>query len=373
MRATAKFLNVMVTLIEDLKKVKDFRSPQGQRHPLWRVLLIVIWGTMAGYIGYRALGDFAKFNQKIIRKTLQLHDFAVPSYSTIRRVMTGVKPEDLNQMFNQWASQLNPKTSELDWLAIDGKSLKSTVTNFHNSSPNFVSVVSAFNLENSCCVWGTFFENKLTSEIKQVRDIVKHSPGAGRVFTLDALHCQKPTVNQIVATQNHYLIALKKNQKTLYNSLVEVSQTQATQSFFSQKDSSHGRQLIRETSVFDLSYWSNLGWAKLQSLIKVERVGNRGLKPYKHTAYYISSLLASAQVFAAQIRGHWRIENQLHWVKDVIFQEDSWSIHQFQAATNFSILRTIAINLFRFLGFLSVTEAQRWLGNRVDRLMILLE
>lgn len=190
----------MLTLIEDLKKVKDFRSPQGQRYPLWIVLLIVIWGTMAGYIGYRALGDFAKFNRENIRKTLQLHDSAVPSYATIRRVMTGVKPEDLNQMFNQWASQLSPKTAELDWLAIDGKSLKSTVTNCDNSSQNFVSVVSAFNLHNSCCVWARFFENKLTSEIKQVRDIIEHLPARRRVFTLDALHCQKPTVSQSVET-----------------------------------------------------------------------------------------------------------------------------------------------------------------------------
>jgi DDE_Tnp_1-associated len=241
MRAIAKFLNVMVTLIEDLKKIKDFRSPQGQRHPLWIVLLIVIWGTMAGYIGYRALGDFAKFNREVIRKTLKLHFCAVPSYSTIRRVMTGVKPEDLNQMFNQWASQLSSQTSELDWLAIDGKSLKSTVTNFHNSSQNFVSVVSAFNIENSCCVWGTFFENKLTSEIKQVQDIIEHLPARRQVFTLDALHCQKPTVNRSVETKNHYLIALKKHQKTLYNSLVELSETQPPQSFVSQKDFGHGR------------------------------------------------------------------------------------------------------------------------------------
>ncbi len=138
-----------------------------------------------------------------------------------------------------------------------------------NSSQNFVSVVSAFSLENSCCIWGTVFENKLTSEIKQVQDIIEHSPAPGRVFTLDALHCQKPTVNRSVETQNHYLIALKKNQKTLYKSLVELSETQSTQSFISEKDSRHGRQIIREVSVFDLSYWKNLGWAKLQTLIKV--------------------------------------------------------------------------------------------------------
>lgn len=78
-------------------------------------------------------------------------------------------------------------------------------------------------------------------------------------------------------------------------------------------------------------------------------------------------------MLAEQIQRHWRIENQLHWVKDVIFKEDDWPLSHFQAATNFSVLRTLAMNLLRFLGFFSITEAQRWLANRVDRLLILLE
>ena len=81
----------------------------------------------------------------------------------------------------------------------------------------------------------------------------------------------------------------------------------------------------------------------------------------------------NAQVFMNKIRGHWRIENQLHWVKDVIFQEDSSGIYKFQPATNLSVLKTIAMNLFRCLGFLSVTEGQRWLGDRFWRLAVLLE
>ncbi len=92
------------------------------------------------------------------------------------------------------------------------------------------------------------------------------------------------------------------------------------------------------------------GFENLRRLIKVERRGSCGDKTYEETAYYISSLTESAQVFAKIIRGHWKIENQLHWVKDVIFEEDKSEISDFQAASNWSILTTIGLNLW-FFGF----------------------
>jgi predicted transposase YbfD/YdcC len=92
------------------------------------------------------------------------------------------------------------------------------------------------------------------------------------------------------------------------------------------------------------------GFENLRRIIKVERRGSRGDKTYEETAYYISSLTESAQVFAKIIRGHWKIENQLHWVKDVIFEEDKSEISDFQAASNWSILTTIGLNLW-FFGF----------------------
>jgi predicted transposase YbfD/YdcC len=114
-------------------------------------------------------------------------------------------------------------------------------------------------------------------------------------------------------------------------------------------------------------------WANSQTFLLVKRSGTRGLKPYQGTAYYLSSRQENAEVFGHKIRGHWRIENQLHWVKDVIFQEDKSPLHQFGSVTNFSIISTIAMNLFRILGFLSVTEGRRWLCERFWRLTILLE
>ena len=110
-----------------------------------------------------------------------------------------------------------------------------------------------------------------------------------------------------------------------------------------------------------------------QCFIKVERKGNRKNKPYHQIVYYLSSSYQTAQNFSQKIQGHWGIENQLHWVKDVIFKEDSSPVHHLETAVNFSVLRTIGMNLFRLLGFLSITEARRWLGNRLWLLPILIE
>jgi len=114
-------------------------------------------------------------------------------------------------------------------------------------------------------------------------------------------------------------------------------------------------------------------WANSQRFILVKRSGTRGLKPYQETAYYLSSRQDNAKFFDRKIRGNGRIENQLHWVKDVIFQENKSPLHQFWSVTNFSILSTIAMNLFGILGFLSVTEGRRWLCERFWRLTIFLE
>ncbi|MEG4943515.1 ISAs1 family transposase [Microcoleus sp. F4-D5] len=105
--------------------------------------------------------------------------------------------------------------------------------------------------------------------------------------------------------------------------------------------------------------------------MKVERSGTRGKNDYQHLAYYICSVSQEAEVFASKILEHWLIENQLHWVKDVIFQEDSWPRHHQKAVTNISILTTIALNLYQWLGFRSVKAGQRWLGSRLDLLILI--
>ena len=284
----------------------------------------------------------------------------------------GVEWENLIEIFNQWASQLTMANNESEWLAIDGKSLRSTLEHYGRSQQNFVSMISVFCQDNGL-VWYAQIENKHQSEIHQVKEIARTSGLKKKIFTGDALHCQKQTVNLITQSGNDYLIAVKKNQPSLYKCLEHQAKTTSPLGQHITEDISHGRHITRKISVFQAPDTVQSMWANSQRFILVNRSGTRGLKPYQSTAYYLSSRQESAEVFGHKIRGHWRIENQLHWVKDVIFKEDKSPLHQFGPVTNFSILSTIAMNLFRILGFLSVTEGRRWLCERFWRLTLLLE
>jgi hypothetical protein len=153
----------MDSLIKELKKVKDFRRCQGRRHPLWLVLLIVILAAMQGYLGYRAMEDFAKANQQLILNKFKIFSKKVPSSSTIRRVIMGVDWLNLQEIFNQWSSQFSEWSELRDWVCIDGKSLSSTVDNLNNSHQNFVSFVSLYSQEYQVVLGLNRFENKHSS------------------------------------------------------------------------------------------------------------------------------------------------------------------------------------------------------------------
>lgn len=179
-------------LIQQLSLVKDFRTQDGQRHPLWLVLLLVIMGTMSGYTGYRALGDFVKRHRTALIKSLSITKQRLPSYSTIRRVMMGIDFADFAQIFNSWA-QNYVQIEECEWLAVDGKSIKGTVSDYASQYQNFVSIVSIFSAKQGMVLRLDKLDNKQTSEITTVQSLLKALDLEGVVLSLDALHCQKKT------------------------------------------------------------------------------------------------------------------------------------------------------------------------------------
>ena len=340
----------MSSLISFLKQVKDWRNSSGQRYPLWWILLIVILGLMTGCLSYRDLAAFGKNHHCQLIKMTKISKMKAPSYSTIRRVMMGVENDNLIQVFNQWAVQLasNPNDSEFfKYLSIDGKSIKSTLTDPYGNKQNFASIVSWFSQETGLVLALEKLENKKTSEVHCVQDMVKTTPLSNHVLTLDAVHCQKQTVQTIHQSNNDYLIAVKRNQPKLYNTLEKMAQTTVPFTRNSRTEAGHGRKVTRQVSVFEVPEAMRKMWFGSQHFIKVERKGDRPNKPYHQIVYYLSSCYQNAKDFSEKIQGHWGIENQLHWVKDVIFKEDSSPLHHLESAVNFSILRTIGMNLFR--------------------------
>jgi predicted transposase YbfD/YdcC len=110
----------------------------------------------------------------------------------------------------------------------------------------------------------------------------------------------------------------------------------------------------------------------LARLVKVERLGTRAGKPYEQIAYYISSLSLNAAQFAQGIRGHWGIENRLHWIKDVVFEEDTSKIRLGNAPANLSMIRNLAIAILRYNGYSSITRAVRMIGHNLERIFLLI-
>lgn len=130
--------------------------------------------------------------------------------------------EKLSEKFKEWANK-NVKIRKGDWISIDGKSIKGTITDYNSSYQNFVSLVSAFGQKKKEVLYAKKIENKKESEVPTVREIIKLLDLEGVVFTIDALHCKKETAKTIIESGNEYLLATKENQKNLYK---QVKKTQ---------------------------------------------------------------------------------------------------------------------------------------------------
>lgn len=353
-------------LINKLPQIQDFRKKKGKRHQLGIVIMIVILGNMMGFMSYRALGHFTKYYHTQLCSLLKITSGKLPSYSTMRRIILGIDNQQLIETFNQWGDELINSDETDNFFSIDGKSLRNTLTEIFDNQQNFVVFSSLFDSANGLVLKIKSYENKQTSEIKETQDLLETVATENKTFSLDALHCQKQTIKIIIEGNNHYLIPVKKNQKTLYYSLEKIMKENKPTTVYIEQDNSHGRKITRQVSAWsnheDLPKKITDKFEEIKNIIEVKRSGMRGKKPYEEIIYYISSNSETATEVAKKIRNHWRIENQLHWVKDVIMDEDTSKIKGKEAAINMSIFKTIGINFFRLLKFESITEGRRWLG-----------
>ena len=177
-------------LITSLQEIRDFRASRGRRYPLWLILLLVVMGTISGCRSYYALEDFGTRHYEAVSEQLGLTLTRLPSDTTFRRILEKLDFQALTQQFGQWASQtidIQPQK----WIAIDGKSIKGTVTEPGTAYQNFVSLVSAYSHKQGIVIAAEQFESKKGSELKVVQTMLEALNLEGVVFTMDALHCQK--------------------------------------------------------------------------------------------------------------------------------------------------------------------------------------
>ena len=188
------------------------------------------------------------------------------------------------------------------------------------------------------------------------------------------MHCTlKKTLEQIIRQHNDYLVCVKTNQRRLDEWIEQLWLTSVPCSICQDLEQSHGRIVSRRICVFDDLGEFAQEWVGLQRCISVERQGMRDGQAFAERQYYISSVATTATEFGAIIRGHWTIENQLHWVKDVTFNEDHAPQRGKFAAANWSIVRNFFITIARCLGFTSIARAKRQLANQLDIIFPLLQ
>lgn len=179
-----------LNLIEQLQQIPDYRHIKGRRHELWLVLLLIILGAMTGYWGYRPLEDFTVVHKQSLIEKLNLEvTTKFPSYSTFRRVLKTIDFQPLTNLFNSWASATVPPILG-DRLAIDGKGIRCTMTDYSQSYQNFISTVSVYSHQRGIVLRMQPMSNKKISEVAIVKQLISAFSGSQVMFTLDALHCR---------------------------------------------------------------------------------------------------------------------------------------------------------------------------------------
>ena len=356
-------------LYHRLSQLTDKRRGQGKRHTIALVVIIVILGIMNGYDGYRAIGDFTARNREELISIFKPKKDNLPSYSTIRRVMNEVNFEELCELFEEWAKN-NITIKKKEWISLDGKSISGT---FPQEAHRFVNLVSLFCVDKKL-VFSIGKVDEKSNEIPKVQELIKKFPVTDVVFRMDAMHCQTNTVEAILKKDGFYVLQVKKNQKVLFKKVKFIAEYLSAISSDITEEKNRGRLEKREVTVhkecLDLEHY---GWKDIKSIIRVKRiVKHKSGEINKEVAYFITNLEGKASLFNKGIRDHWKIENSLHYIKDVTFNEDRLKIRSNSAPQNMALLRTFVLNIFRKNGYSNIKQTTRLLGGRIGLMFSLL-
>jgi predicted transposase YbfD/YdcC len=342
-------------IAEHFDHIEDPRRAQGQRHRLDHVLTIALCAVVANSDGWDDIAAFAHAYEPWLTERLGL-THGVPSADTIRRVVSAIEPEAFERGFARWVEGVATKTDG-EVVAIDGKSLRRS---YDKDDPKaMLHMVSAWANEQRLVLAQTAVDEK-SNEITAIPALLSVLDVAGCVVTIDAMGTQTEIAAQVRAQNADYVLALKGNQETLHDDVRDYFETLnpaavsgPSARYAETRDLGHGRGEVRRGWVSSDLDWlrQRADWAGLRSIAMVESERDVGGVVARQRRYFISSLPADTDGDAARllgaVRGHWGIENGVHWVLDVVFREDESRVRRGHGGTNLSVLRRLGLNLLR--------------------------
>ena len=354
-------LHDLASLLDYFTELEDPRRDQGRIHRLDEIIFISICAVTCGADSWEEIAGYAHSKIDWLRTVLTLAG-GIPSHDTFRRVFCLLDPRAFQKCFYAWMTAVMRRRGltavptdppELRPVAIDGKTQRGSARRTVGQSA--LHVVSAFEVENHLSL-GQVATDAKSNEITAIPELLEVLDLEGAVVTIDAMGCQKDIAAKIVGGGGEYVLAVKENQPHLYEDIqlafdAALDQGEPGVNFTECQTEGprKGRQETRTCCVItDPKGIRNAGlWTGLTAICMVisERVVN-GVAS-SETRYFIGSALGTAENYLRWVRGHWGIENSLHWILDVCFREDDQRHRAGNSAENLSWLRKLALCLLK--------------------------
>jgi predicted transposase YbfD/YdcC len=330
----------------------DPRVERTKHHQLLDILVIAVCAVICGADSWVEIEEFGNAKLAWFRTFLPLPN-GIPSHDTFGRVFAALDPEQFQQCFLAWV-QATVAVTDAQIVALDGKMLRRS----HDRSKGKAAIhmVSAWASANRL-VLGHVKVDEQSTEITALPALLQVLALKGCIVTIDAMGCQTEIVQTIVAQEADYVLALKGNQGTLHREVQArfahahtTHFAEVAHDFHETVHKGHGRlEVRRHWTIRGAEYLQDLNtkerWVGLQSIGMVEAERQVGETVTRETRYYIASLDGDAKRFGEAVRGHWGIENSVHWVLDIAFREDESRVRVGNSPQNFAVLRHIALNL----------------------------
>ena len=340
------------SLLEHFQTLEDPRAEYLLEHQLLDIIGLTICAVICGADTWVDIEQYGKAKENWLSEFLELPN-GIPSHDTIARLFAALDPAALQECFLSWVKAI-AQLSEGEVIAIDGKTLQRSYDQGGNKGA--IHMVSAWASQNRL-VLGQVKVDEKSNEITAIPQLLKVLDLNGCIVTIDAMGAQKEIAQQIIAGGGDYVLSLKGNQGNLHKDVEQLfAWTRKIQfeniphEFHQTLDGGHGRIEIRRhwllgdvEHLIDAHLWSGL---KRVGLVESER-RLPGQVPTIEQRYYLLSLDGDVERFARSVRSHWGIENQLHWVLDMAFNEDASRVRKDHAPENLALIRHIAVNLLR--------------------------